>query len=98
MIPLVLSFLLYSAALGLMLGGILMNHLNPDYGSALTVPIFNAIAIVLALLGLALGAVAYRKDRERIATRRGLRFGFACAVLLVVLFPFANSGALSVVQ
>ena len=98
MIGAVVAMVFLIGSVGIMISGILLNQINPNYNSALAVPLFNALGIILALMGLALSLVAYKKNKNLKLAKRIMVLSFACLILLIVLFPFANFGMLSVIN
>ena len=98
MIGTVAGLTLQLGAIALMAAGIISNRLDPSYESALAVPVFNALAIVLALLGLASAALARRRNRDLALANYAVLCGSACAIALILLFPFANAGSFSAVN
>ena len=81
-----------------MIGAIILNQIDPNYNSALAVPVFNGLGIILALLGLGIAAFANQKNKDMKLAKRTLVLGIVCVVILALLFPFSNSGSLSIVR
>ncbi len=98
MIGVIVALVFNVGSICLMIGIIIANQINPNYGSALAVPIFNALSIILSMIGLGISVVAYSKNKKMKLTKRTMKFGVLCVVVLVVLLPFSNSGSLSIVQ
>ena len=98
MIGVIIALMFIVGSIGLMMSAIILNQMYPDYGSALAVPIFNAMGILLALLGLGISVVACQKNKDMKLAKRTKILGIICVVILVLLFPFSNSGSLSVVR
>lgn len=98
MIGFIVALVFLVGSLCVMIGIIIANQLDPNYGSALAIPIFNALSIILAMIGLGISLVAHHKNKGMTLAKRTMIFGVVCVVLLVVLFPYSNSGSLSLVQ
>ena len=97
MVGRLMVMILLFVAVASMTAGILLNRLSPSYDTALAVPLFNAIAIVLAVLGLVVACVVYRRNREYKQARGLLWCAAACVLGLILLFPLSNAGYFSVV-
>ncbi len=95
MIGVIVALVFLVGSLCLMSGVIIANQINPSYGSALGVPIYNALSIVLALLGLVTSVFVYRKNKDMKLAKRTMVLGVICVVVLVLLFPLSNMGYLS---
>ncbi len=98
MIGIIIALVFSVGSIGLMLGIIITNQLNPSYNSALAVPIYNALGIILALLGLIVSIITYQRNSDLLLAKRTMRFGIISVVILVLLFPLSNTGALSIVH
>ncbi len=85
-------------AIGLMSGGVILNRMDPNYSSALAVPIFNGLSIILAGIGVVISVMTHQKHPEMVLAKRTKVLGIICFITLVVLFPFSNMGSLSVVR
>lgn len=98
MIGVIVALVFLVGSLGIMAGAIIINQIHGTYGSALAVPIYNALGIILALVGLGVAAIAHHKHKEMILAKRTLVLGLFCVIILAVLFPFSETGALSVIR
>lgn len=98
MIKIIFALVLILGAICLMIGAIIINQIDPDYNSALTVPVFNVLGIFLALLGLGISYFDYRKNNNSKLAKRTMVLAIVCMVILVLLFPFSNSGSLSLIR
>lgn len=96
MIGVVVAIVLLAVSVVLMIGILIYNQIDPSYGSSLAVPVYNALAFILALLGLVVSIVAYQKNKGMKLAKRTMVFGFACTLVLLLLFPLSNMGLLSV--
>ncbi len=98
MFKVIVALVLILGSICLMTGVIIINQIYPDYNSALAVPVFNALGIFLALLGLGISFIDYRKNNNIKLAKRTMVLGIVCVVILVLLFPFSNSGSLSLIR
>ncbi len=98
MIGVIIALVFCIGSIGLVTGIIISNQLNPNYNSALAVPIFNALGIILALIGLTIALVTYQKHKNIPLAKRVMIVGVLCVVILVLLFPLSNMGYLSSVH
>ena len=98
MFGVVLALIFLIGSISLMIGIIINNQINGTYGSALAVPVYNILCLILALVGLGIAVVADQKNKEMRLAKRTLLFGLICVVMLALLLPFSNSGSLSVIH
>ena len=98
MLGIIVALIFIVGAMGLMIGAVVSNHMNPDYNSALAVPFLNAFSIALALIGVGLSTMAYKKNKDMTLAKQTLIGGIVCFILLVILFPLSNSGSLSILR
>ena len=98
MISIVLALVFLVGSIGIMIGALLINQINGTYGSALAVPVCNALGLILALVGLGIATIAHHKNKEMRLAKRTLTFSLFCVVVLALLLPFSNSGSLSVMH
>ncbi len=98
MIRIVIALVFLVGSMGIMIGILIVNQIYGTYGSALSVPVYNLLCLILAVVGLGLSVVAHHKNKEMALAKRTVVFGLTCVIILAVLFPFANSGALSVMH
>ena len=96
MFGLIVSIVLLAASVILMVGMIIINRIDPSYGSCLAVPVFNGLAFILALLGTVVSVVAYQNNKGMKLAKCTMVVGFACTFILLLLFPLSNRGLLSV--
>ncbi|NIA68989.1 hypothetical protein HBA54_10325 [Pelagibius litoralis] len=92
------GIVLLAGSVGLMAAAVLHNQLDPNYATAMTIPLANIISLITALLSAVVSALASRGGRARAAAKRTMMTGFACAVVLALLLPLSNGGHLSSVQ
>lgn len=93
-----MAIILLTGSACLMIGAIIHNQVNPNYSTALSIPLFNIVSIIIAIVGVLVSLSAYRKDKASKLAKRTMVLGIACAVVLVFLFPLSNLGYLSVVN
>lgn len=90
-----IGFMLLS--IGVMGAGLIINRLDPGIHTALSIPLFNVIALFIAGISLLIAIVqnvTHKSPRSFIILLMAL-----CSLAgLAVLFPLANSGSLSVMQ
>ncbi len=98
MIGVVAAFIFILGAIGLMIGGVIMNRMDPNYSSALAVPIFNALSILLTGIGLVISVMTHQRNPEMALAKRTKVFGLVCLIILLALLPFSNTGSLSMVR
>ena len=98
MLPAILAQLMLAGSTFIMLGAIAQNQINPNYATALAVPIANAAGLILALLATATAVAAYRRNRGRKSAKRTLVMAIVSAVILTLLLPLADLGFLSRVR
>ncbi len=98
MIGVVIALVFLVGSIGIMIGIIIMNQIHGTYGSALAVPIYNVLCLILAVVGLGISAFAQQKNKEMKLAKRTFVLGLICVVILVVLIPFSNTGSLSVMH
>ncbi len=98
MIGVVIALIFLVGSIGIMIGIIIINQINGTYSSALAVPIYNLLCLILALVGLGISGIARQKNKEMKLARRTFVFGLICVVILAVLFPISNTGSLSVMH
>ena len=96
MIGVIVAIVLLTGSICLMIGAIIINQINPNYNTALAIPVYNALGFILALLGLVISVVAYQKNKSMKLAKRTMVLGLGCAFVLLLLFPLSNSGSLSV--
>ena len=94
MIASVLALGLLLLSIGVMIAAVVHNQLEPDYASALTLPVANGLGLLLALLALACAYAAYRKNRSAADVKRTMLLAIGCTLLLALLFPLSNLGYL----
>ena len=98
MIGVIVAIVFLTGASCVMIGAITLNQINPSYNSALAVPIYNVIGIILALIGLVVAVVTYQKNRDMKLAKFTMMVGIVCVIVLVLLFPLSNTGSLSVIR
>lgn len=98
MIGTVVALIFLVGSICLMIGVIVVNQINPNYGSALAVPVYNALGIILALVGSGISVVAHQKNKGLKLAKRTMVLGIVCVVVLVLLFPLSNTGSLSIMR
>ena len=97
MIGVSIAIICLLSSIAIMVGAIVLNRIDPNYGSALAVPIFNMLSMFVALIGLVISSTVRRQNQEMALAKYTMICGIALLVILALLFPFSNSGALSVV-
>lgn len=97
--PGILAALLLSlGAVALLAGAIVHNQLDPTISTALTVPLANLAGSIIALVGMAISFVIYRKHPKSALTTGTMVIGITCAACLLVLIPLSDLGCLSRVR
>ena len=81
-----------------MVGILIDNQMNPDYSSALAVPIMNGLSIILAGIGVVISVMTHQKHPEMVWAKRTKVLGIIFVIVLVILFPLSNLGMLSSVS
>lgn len=98
MIGVVTAFVLLAGALCLMIGAIVHNQIDPTYSTALTISIANVVSLIVAVVGMLISMVVYRKNKKANWAKRTMLFGIVCVVMLALLFPLSGMGYLSKVR
>ena len=98
MLPAILAQAMLAGSTLIMLGAVAQNQINPNYATALTVPIANAAGLILALLATAFAVAAHRRNRGRKSAKRTAAMAILSAVVLTLLLPLADLGLLSRVR
>lgn len=98
MVGIVSALVLLLSAISLPAAAVIHNQIEPNIGTALTVPFANLAGLFIALMGMAIAIVVYRKNPERTLAKWTMVAGIVSAALLMLLLPLSNLGYLSSVH
>lgn len=91
LIPLVLA----AGSAALFAGVIIHNQINPNYLTALTVPITNIAILIIALMGLVMSVSAHQMTENPAQSRTTILFSIAYFACVSALVPLSSMGYLS---
>lgn len=95
MIALLVPLVLAAGSAGLFAGVIVHNQINPNYLTALTVPITNVAILIIALLSLAMAVAAHQMSENPALSRSTLLFSIGYFASIAALMPLSSMGYLS---